>query len=77
MLVLFETPAGFALFKVLDEGKLSKVEVIIFLHAFLRFVENGKLPWLDFSCRKFSVNLCIISVFGNRHCMFYASSEKP
>ncbi|OVA15046.1 Nop domain [Macleaya cordata] len=26
MLVLFETPAGFALFKVLDEGKLSKVE---------------------------------------------------
>ena len=30
MLLLFETPAGFALFKVLDEGKLSKVEVIIF-----------------------------------------------
>ncbi|XP_075501470.1 putative nucleolar protein 5-2 [Primulina tabacum] len=26
MLLLFETPAGFALFKVLDEGKLSKVE---------------------------------------------------
>ncbi|KAK4773511.1 hypothetical protein SAY87_028530 [Trapa incisa] len=26
MLVLFETPAGFALFKILDEGKLSKVE---------------------------------------------------
>ncbi|XP_022143240.1 probable nucleolar protein 5-2 [Momordica charantia] len=26
MLVLFETSAGFALFKVLDEGKLSKVE---------------------------------------------------
>ncbi|KAK3418461.1 probable nucleolar protein 5-2 [Eucalyptus grandis] len=26
MLVLFETPAGFALFKVLDEGKVSKVE---------------------------------------------------
>ncbi|KAK3010803.1 hypothetical protein RJ639_012742 [Escallonia herrerae] len=26
MLVLFETAAGFALFKVLDEGKLSKVE---------------------------------------------------
>ncbi|XP_039114308.1 probable nucleolar protein 5-2 [Dioscorea cayenensis subsp. rotundata] len=26
MLVLFETPAGFALFKVLDEGKLSNVE---------------------------------------------------
>lgn len=31
MLVLFETSAGFALFKVLDEGKLSKVEV----HGFL------------------------------------------
>ena len=29
MLVLFETPAGFALFKVLDEGKLNKVEVIL------------------------------------------------
>ena len=27
MLVLFETPAGFALFKLLDEGKLEKVEV--------------------------------------------------
>ncbi|KAG2551913.1 probable nucleolar protein 5-2 [Panicum virgatum] len=26
MLVLFETPAGFALFKVLDEGKLDKVD---------------------------------------------------
>nr|XP_043621395.1 probable nucleolar protein 5-2 [Erigeron canadensis] len=26
MIVLFETPAGFALFKVLDEGKLSKVD---------------------------------------------------
>lgn len=30
MLLLFETPAGFALFKVLDEGKLSKVEVTYF-----------------------------------------------
>jgi hypothetical protein len=41
MLVLFETPAGFALFKVLDEGKLSKVEVIasatsLFLYLRLR-----------------------------------------
>mmetsp|Transcript_9186 Transcript_9186/g.15751 ORF Transcript_9186/g.15751 Transcript_9186/m.15751 type:complete len:546 (+) Transcript_9186:397-2034(+) len=27
MLVLFETPAGFALFKVLDEGKLKKTDV--------------------------------------------------
>ncbi|KAK9134928.1 hypothetical protein Syun_014258 [Stephania yunnanensis] len=29
MLVLFETPASFALFKVLDEEKFSKVEVIL------------------------------------------------
>ncbi|KAL6966237.1 Ribosomal RNA processing protein 1 A [Sarracenia purpurea var. burkii] len=36
MLVLFETPAGFALFKVLDEGKLSKVEVVK-LKAFSKF----------------------------------------
>lgn len=32
MLVLFETPAGFALFKVLDEGKLSKVDVSIYTY---------------------------------------------
>mmetsp|Transcript_820 Transcript_820/g.751 ORF Transcript_820/g.751 Transcript_820/m.751 type:complete len:124 (-) Transcript_820:1229-1600(-) len=29
MLLLFETPAGFALFKVLDEGKLEKTTDII------------------------------------------------
>lgn len=34
MFVLFETPAGFALFKVKDEGKLSDVEVS-YLHSFL------------------------------------------
>lgn len=28
MLVLFETSAGFALFKVLDEGKLSQINDI-------------------------------------------------
>lgn len=28
MLVLFETPAGYALFKVLDEGKVQSVEDI-------------------------------------------------
>lgn len=28
MLVLFETPAGYALFKVLKEGKLDKVDDI-------------------------------------------------
>lgn len=42
MLLLFETAAGFALFKVLDEGKLSKVEVIIFkfssLHKAVSFM---------------------------------------
>jgi|TARA_B110000977_G_scaffold34316_1_gene45847 hypothetical protein len=27
MLLLFETPAGFSLFKVKDEGKLEDVEV--------------------------------------------------
>ncbi|KAF3782341.1 putative nucleolar protein 5-2 [Nymphaea thermarum] len=36
MLVLFETPTGFALFKVLDEGKLSQVEVVK-LKAFQKF----------------------------------------
>lgn len=37
MLLLFETPAGFALFKVLDEGKLSKVDVneLVFLIQYL------------------------------------------
>jgi hypothetical protein len=27
MLLLFESPAGFALFKVLDEGKLKQADV--------------------------------------------------
>lgn len=30
MLALFETPAGFALFKVLNEGKLDNAEVPTF-----------------------------------------------
>jgi hypothetical protein len=30
MILLFETPAGFALFKVFDEGRLNKVEVLIY-----------------------------------------------
>lgn len=29
MLILFETPAGYALFKVLDEGRIAKVSDII------------------------------------------------
>ncbi|KAK9086565.1 hypothetical protein Syun_028959 [Stephania yunnanensis] len=41
MLVLFETPAGFALFKVLDEGKLSKVEVVK-LKAFTKFENTSE-----------------------------------
>ncbi|GMN25280.1 hypothetical protein TIFTF001_000886 [Ficus carica] len=41
MLLLFETPAGFALFKVLDEGKLSKVEVVK-LKAFSKFENTSE-----------------------------------
>lgn len=37
--MLFETPAGFALFKVLDEGKLDKVEVsYLFLYMYCGIV---------------------------------------
>jgi len=57
MLVLFETPAGFALFKVLDEGKLSKVEVCI--PHFCR--ENLKHASLDYFCRTFSVGFSLFS----------------
>ncbi|XP_043814635.1 probable nucleolar protein 5-1 isoform X2 [Manihot esculenta] len=41
MLVLFETPAGFALFKVLDEGKLAKVQVVK-LKAFSKFENTSE-----------------------------------
>jgi len=41
MLVLFETPAGFVLFKVLDEGKLDKVEVSDRRCGFLSLVLIG------------------------------------
>ena len=40
-MVLFETPAGFALFKVLDEGKLDKVEVSDRRCGFLSLVLIG------------------------------------
>lgn len=40
MLLLFETPAGFALFKVLDEGKLSKVEVITVSQSLFFFIDT-------------------------------------
>lgn len=45
--MLFETPAGFALFKVLDEGKLNKVEVI--LSSNLVYIMRGSLfiLWLN------------------------------
>lgn len=35
MLVLFETPAGFALFKVLNEQKLSKTDVSLYIHIYV------------------------------------------
>ncbi|KAH7518179.1 hypothetical protein FEM48_Zijuj09G0144200 [Ziziphus jujuba var. spinosa] len=41
MLLLFETPAGFALFKVLNEGKLSNVEVVK-LKAFSKFENTSE-----------------------------------
>jgi len=47
MLVLFETPAGFALFKVLDEGKLSKVEVILF-SCFSSFCYENRTSMVGF-----------------------------
>lgn len=49
MLVLFETPAGFALFKVLDEGKLSNVEVVIFkLSKLYSFLQESWAEWAKF-----------------------------
>lgn len=62
MLVLFETPAGFGLFKVLNEGKLSKVEdlwkefstsdsarQIVKLKAFSKFLDT-KDALLETTC---------------------------
>ena len=50
MLVLFETPAGFALFKVLDEGKLNKVEVI--LSSILVSIKRKSLFYVIMNCEK-------------------------
>jgi len=50
MLVLFETSGGFALFKVLDEGKLSNVEVIYLIHS-LTFIDLN----LVYMCRLFLI----------------------
>lgn len=63
MLVLFETPAGFALFKVLDEGKLSNVEVIIFINWIL-FCSLGFIylkPDLCVYC--FFVLICVCRIW--------------
>ena len=53
MLALFETPAGFALFKVLDEEKLSKVEVkakLFFSFMILQVVQLGVFYWVYVIC---------------------------
>jgi hypothetical protein len=54
MLALFETPAGFALFKVLNEGKLDNAEVrilcsVLFLECLLerlkhRYIHQSVVP---------------------------------
>lgn len=44
MLLLFETPAGYAIFKVLDEGKLQQAEV------------RGNPGWLTVKFEMGSVN---------------------
>ena len=51
MLVLFETPAGFALLKVLDEGKLDKVEVSHRRCNFFGFVKFGLLRAFLLNCQ--------------------------
>lgn len=59
MLVLFETPAGFALFKVLDEGKLNKVEVfMIKLCARVFCLFSGKSGGMYVQCRILKVKSC-------------------
>lgn len=48
MLVLFETPAGFALFKVLDEAKLSKVDVrALYSYNFSGTFSVSSVPPID------------------------------
>lgn len=46
MLLLFETPAGHALFKVLDEGKIDKVDVSFFLYMSWHFVVSEVIAML-------------------------------
>lgn len=57
MIVLFETPAGFALFKVLDEGKLSKVEDLS--KEFLTSDSTRKVIFLCFLSIKVDVKFCV------------------
>lgn len=62
MLVLFETPAGFALFKVLDEGKLSKLRT-----CGRSFPHQSRLRQVT--------HLCFLMLsFKNRHLIFSLGS---
>ncbi|KAL5074556.1 hypothetical protein RYX36_013540 [Vicia faba] len=49
MLVLFETPAGFALFKVLNKAALSSHDVIL-----PQYREPGVLLWRGFTLQQFA-----------------------
>ena len=46
MLVLLETPAGFGLFRVMDEGKLSKVDNIAKQFSSLESASELCVEWL-------------------------------
>lgn len=57
--MLFETPAGFALFKVLDEGKLNKVEVFMFkLCVRVFYLFSGKSGGMYVQGRILKVKSC-------------------
>lgn len=47
MLALFETPAGFALFKVLNEGKLEAYEVRFLAPEFVLVFGNAVIIFLE------------------------------
>jgi hypothetical protein len=55
MLVLFETPAGFALFKVLDEGKLDKVEDL----------------WKEFTTSDSARKVCAFLPYSTKFSLFF------
>ncbi|MFS8004310.1 hypothetical protein Hanom_Chr13g01224271 [Helianthus anomalus] len=63
MLVLFETPAGFALFKVLDERKLSKVDDLWKEFSSVDTARQRCQPqpcWLKASPTKVCVSSCVL-----------------